>query len=104
LPVIYPASSQPGYLLNEARLVSEGITINKLKNIAVIVFAATSLFTLSACGEFIKEFKKEIGVGAEAETLTFYNGQFTAHKPDGWTILDDLNDQAEAATFVKPTP
>jgi hypothetical protein len=69
--------------------------MNKLKNIAVIAFAATSLFTLSACGEFIKEFKKEIGVGGEAETLTFYNGQVTAHKPDGRTILDDLNDQAD---------
>lgn len=69
--------------------------MNKLKNIAVIAFAATSIVTLSACGEFIKEFKKELGVGGEAETLTFYDGQFTAHKPDGWTILDDLNDQAD---------
>jgi hypothetical protein len=69
--------------------------MSKLRKIVVIAFAATSIFTLSACGEFIKEFKKELGVGGEAETLTFYDGQFTAHKPDGWTILDDLNDQAD---------
>jgi hypothetical protein len=39
-----------------------------------------------------KNSKKEIGIGGEAETLTFYDGQFTTHKTDGWTILDDLTE------------
>ena len=66
-----------------------------IRKISLALFAVMSMVSLTACGDFIKEVKKELGVGGEAETLTFYSGQFTAHKPDGWAILDDLNDQAD---------
>lgn len=68
--------------------------IKRRKNTVLAIVIASTL-ALTACGDFVKGFKKELGIGGEAETLTFYGGEFTAHKPDGWTILDDLNDQAD---------